>query len=249
MVLSQEEALKKLLDAGHISEDICRRLASYASPVGTDIGALESATIDVLILLIDKSKSIANRGLTEAVIQAQHAAIEAFSAADSKKSIKLGQMLFDHETHELQRIMDFRDKGKKIPKQEIMRLDNSNYVPDGGTALRDTVLRAIAALAPCMITGLEDGFVFINRILILTDGLDEHSKAQPHEVAEIVKCARLIQPSLLSYIGLLGIGDADYTTAGVDIGIDPTRIMSCQATAQAIRAGMYLMSSNAISDL
>lgn len=248
VLASEHEALAKLLERGLLSKEVHDRLASSASMTAATFD-LARESYDVLVLLIDKSHSILKRGLTDAMIEGQHAAIEALSAADTESSIVLSQFLFDHEVHELQPLMEFRVEGQKNAAPAIVRLDQTNYKPGGGTALRDTILRAISSLAPGTWANLDEGYRFENRILVVTDGVDEHSNSTASEVAEVLKTASKLRPPLLSYIGLLGIGDEkQFTDAGRAMGIDASRIMTCDADPQKIRAAMALASSKAIMD-
>lgn len=245
-MLAEIDALKKLRDDGILPSEVFAFLASGAGHTVPKSRLDDANTHDVLIFLIDCSPSIAQRNLIEGVIEGQNAALDAISGADARRSIIFGQFLFDEGYRELQPLINMRTPMTQQLEPDVVRLSRSNYAIGNGTAIRDAVLRALAAFSPYAEREAELGITFFYRLLVITDGEDVSSKVSPADCKKVLDIVRSIEPPLLSKIILLGIGSLDYRKAAVEMGIGADDVFTCNDDPRAIRAAIDMASRKVI---
>ncbi len=245
-MLAEIDALKKLRDDGILPSEVFAFLASGAGNTVPKSRLDDANAHDVLIFLIDCSPSIAQRNLIDGVIEGQNAALDTISGADAKRSIIFGQFLFDESYRELQPLINMRTPMTQQLEPDVVRLTRSNYAIGNGTAIRDAVLRALAAFSPYAEREEELEKQFYYRILVITDGEDVSSKVSPADCKKVLDVVRSIQPPLLSKILLLGIGPFDFKTAAIEMGIGAGDVFTCNDDPKAIRAAIDMASKKVI---
>lgn len=244
--VSEKEALNQLVSLGLMDQEIAEIIQTLARDKTKDIEPFEGATVRPVVLLLDKSSSM--EPLVPAMIEGQHYFLNSLLGAASAIELYLGQILFNHQVDEeyFQDILPFRNSedDKKI-NPKIKMLDEENYVPNGGTALYDTIGHSIAMLSPFLFGAEELGQQVLAHIAIITDGKDEHSKTLPETLKKVIDF--VLDTGVIHRMTLVGLGNYDYHSIGKKIGIQQVIELE-SANPKQIRRAVDLISSQIISD-
>lgn len=241
--ISEQEALTQLLELKLLSEETYRILSTTASsaPLTMD---LDANRYGACVLLIDKSLSIELRGLTQAIISGQNDLITALGGVDSSLKILLAQLLFDNEIHVFQPVVPLRERDTKKLSVDVKRLTTGNYKPGGGTAMRDSILKALTTLAPTWARSAVTGAQVESRIIVITDGMDEHSILTKKQLSDALEVMRA--KGLVNDVVMLGIGNFDFKREAVDCGIRPDSVLTSTAEAKEVRRIIGWLSNMAV---
>jgi hypothetical protein len=241
MSISEKEALDNLVTLGVMTDNVAEIIQTLAQDRIRDVEQFEGETVRPLIFLLDKSGSMEPH--KPAVIDGQHHLINSLLGASPANNVYLGQILFNHEADYFQDMTPLHDPLSKnhVAHANIKFLDESNYIPSGGTALYDTIVRAVSMLAPLLVGAEDLGQQVISHIAIVTDGLDEHSKTQAGTLKKVIDY--VLDTGIINKIVLVGIGDFDYVTVGKSVGIED--VVNINGTEREMRRVMNIISSQA----
>lgn len=240
MPISEKDALESLVTLGVMPPDVADIIQTLAHDKVQDVEQFEGSTVRPLIFLLDKSGSMTP--YKPAMIDGQHHLINSLLGSSPTNNVYLGQILFNHESDYFQDMTPLHDSTKKnTAHANIKFLDENNYVPSGGTAMYDTIVRAISMLAPLLVGAEELGQQVISHIAIVTDGIDEHSKTQPATLKKAIDY--VMDKGIIEKIVLVGIGNYDYVSVGNSIGIRD--VVNINGTEKDMRRVMNIISSQA----
>lgn len=243
MGISEREALDQLVSSGVINREIAEIIQTLARDKAAEVTPAEGANYRALVLLLDKSGSMAN--LKNAVIEGQHHLINSLLGATTSMMIYFGQILFNHEVEYFQNIGPFRDSSSgNAAHPDTRLLNDSNYKIGGGTALYDTIVHGIAMLSPILLTADEMGQQLLANIAVITDGKDEHSKTKPSDLKKVIE--HVMGAGIIDHVVLYGLGNYDYKTIGKSIGIE--EVIQPGVDPKEIRHMFGMISSMTIED-
>jgi len=244
MLISEKQALRQLVALGLMEPEIADIIETLAKDKAVDLEPIEGVITRPLILLLDKSSSM--KPHKQAMIDGQHHLINSLLGAAGHIDVYFGQILFNHEVEEYFQDMvplrDSSDSRRAHPKVKL--LDHNNYNPQGGTALYDTIVHALAMLSPQLVYAEEMGQQVMSHIAVITDGIDEHSKTKPETLKKVIDFA--LEAGIIHRITLVGLGNYDYEAVGESIGIE--HIIEGTADPKEIRRAMDLISSHVVED-
>ncbi len=238
MSISEKEALDNLVALGVMTVDVVEIIQTLAHDKVRDVEMFEGSLVRPLVFLLDKSGSMAPHKST--MIDGQRHLINSLLGASPANNVYLGQILFNHESDYFQDMAPLHDpSGGHVAHPKIKFLDDGNYITSGGTALYDTIVRAIAMLAPLLVGAEEMGQQAIPHIAVLTDGMDEHSKTQAETLKKVIDY--VMDTGIINRIALFGIGNYDYEAMGKSVGIKD--VHKVDGTEREIRRVMNIISS------
>ncbi len=245
MSVSEKQALDQLVSLGVMKPEIAEIIQTLARDKAQDIQPLEGVSVRPLVLLLDRSGSMVP--LKAGMIDGQHHLINSLLGASSALNIYFGQILFNHEVQDpyFQDVTPFRDPSNiRQAHPKVRLLDDQNYVPDGGTALYDTIVHALAMLSPILLGAEELGQQVMAHVAVITDGKDEHSKTRAETLRNVIEF--VLETGIIHRISLVGLGDFDFKAIGKSIGIED--VIEGNADPKEIRKAMDLISSHVIKD-
>jgi hypothetical protein len=220
IAISEKAAIGQLVADGLLTADIAAILEPFAREANALIYDPASARSRILVVAIDKSSSIEIRGLTHAMIDAQHHLINSLLGATSALKIAMGQLLFNDVIEYFQNISQFRDPANPHRAHSSTRfLDETTYVPSGGTALYDALLTSVTMMLPTLAAAWEMGREVVASVAAVSDGVDEHSrlKDKPELVKKVLDY--VLDQALIDKITLVGVGSCDYRAVAKCIGV------------------------------
>lgn len=127
-------------------------------------GYTKSSKIKLVVVLVDDSWSIANRGNADYVRRGVNSVISALKESRNSHEIMLSIRFFNRPPIPF----SFLD--------DIELLDEHSYDPSGGTPLYDQYAATLGQMMLKRQESLAEGFQCFTAVMCLTDGNDEHSQ-------------------------------------------------------------------------
>ncbi len=199
--------------------------------LGVNVNQVMASEVILLGLLVDNTGSIA--GLEDSVIQGQNECIDAFNQAKQAGDILLETRYYDRVPFPFNLL------------ENAGRLDVRNYQAElGYTPLYDGTLELLAATTAKAQQFAGNGVPIRAMNLIITDGLDNGSKADARDVATLVGDMLRSERHL---VAAMGIGDQSvFRPIFLDMGIPDKWIFTPGKTASEIRRIFRLVSQSMI---
>lgn len=198
---------------------------------------IKASEVTLFTLALDKSSSIHDSGLEDAIREGQHTVLDGLKDAKGSDEILVAQWLFNEGRSLLH---------SYVPVSDAVRLDKTNYRAHGATSLYDTVLDAVAANI-AYAHDLENGaFPTPTRsvFVVLTDGEDVGSH---HRVSDVHKVVTDLVKSEKFIVGFVGVGDERrFRDIGKQMGFpDGCILVEKSMTAKGVRAALQMVSRSA----
>lgn len=148
-----------------------------------------------------------------------------------KKGIETYVTLVTFSGHE-----SIEDRFVDVPIDEMPKLTNEHYDPNGMTAMYDGVARAITLLRK-----QEDNDETTFMLIVLTDGQENNSKEHSaQDIANMIKECDATKKWTISYMG----ANQDLREVQANLGIDASNIATYTATAKGTRSAFRKMSES-----
>lgn len=223
-----------VISAGAITGNLGAMVVAGAA--GKALEDITASDVTLITLLIDRSSSIADRRLQQAVREGQNALVDAFAGAKERDSVLMALWTFGSDANVLHGY---------VPVDDAVRLDAKNYRPGGSTALYDTWCDAVTANVAYAQRLRDGGTPCRSVVVMVTDGEDVGSRRTAGE------CARLSADVLASEqftLAFVGVGkDVDFHAVARAMGVpDGCVLVQRDATPSALRAAFALVSRSAI---
>lgn len=207
-----------------------------AGAAGKALEDIVASDVTLITVLIDKSSSIADTNLTQAVRDGQNELVKAFRGAREKDSVLMALWTFESS-------MDVVHS--YLPADDAVLLDSKNYRPGGATTLYDTWCDALAANVAYAQRLRAGGTPCRSVVVIITDGADCGSNRRASD------CKRLSQDLLASEqftLAFVGVGkDTDFLKVAKSMGVpDSCVLVQKDATPSALRRTFQMVSQSAI---
>ncbi len=205
-----------------------------------DIGASEALLVT---LLLDNSGSIRfAHGNSDAVRTGHNSMLDALAASKQSAAVLVSCRYLEPEasTGNSTVLYPYRTLSGAV------RLDNSNYNPNGGTPLYDQIAVTLASVAAKM-AEFEDGGVAARAVtVIVTDGADMHSRThRAHSVRPIVEGLLRTEAHIVACMGI-DDGQTNFTRVFTEIGIPPEWILTPGSSPSEIRKAFAVVSQSAV---
>jgi hypothetical protein len=207
-----------------------------AGAAGKALEDIDASDVTLITLLVDRSSSIGDRRLTQAVREGQNALVDAFAGARERDSVLMALWTFGTDAQVLHGYVSVDD---------AMKLDGSNYRPGGSTCLYDTWCDALAANATYAQRLRDGGIPCRSVVVVVTDGEDVGSKRSAADCARV--SAQLLATEQFT-LAFVGVGrDVDFHTVAKAMGVpDGCVLVQQDATPSALRAAFAMVSRSAI---
>lgn len=196
------------------------------------LGGLNIPSSEVLLvsMLIDDSGSMSGFKTTEA-INGHNNVLDALAGSKQRNSIVVRTQFFSGTV-----INDW------VLLENAQRMSTTNYHPNlGYTQLFDQTLVTLGSLAKEVYEAKQQGQVARAGVLIVTDGMDNASKATERDVKAVVEDTLANETAICSF---LGIGKDNFRKVAQDMGIDNQWILTTADDAHSIRSAFNLFSSS-----
>jgi hypothetical protein len=207
-----------------------------AGAAGTELENITATDVTLVTVLIDRSSSIENRQLAQAVRDGQGLLVDAFSCAKERDSIMMALWTFNDDPEVLH---------SYVPVVDATRLTRFNYRPGGSTCLYDTWCDALAANVAYAQRLRDGGTPCQSVVVVITDGEDVGSKRQPRDCAKLSADLLASEQFVLAFVG---VGkDVDFRAVAKGMGIPDRCVLVCdKATPTALRQAFHMVSQSAI---
>ena len=200
---------------------------------GLALDEIESTEVTLITALYDISSSISYSKLTSAIINGQNELLYALNGAKKKDDIMMAQWCFNDSTQVLH---------SYVPIDDVVKLDKSNYVPNGMTSIYDVSLEAMSSNLAYAELLKGSGTPVQSIIVLFTDGQDTSSKSRAEDVKKLAKDLLKTEQYVLAYIG---VGDDDHEAIAERMGFPSVIHTSISATE--IRKAFQMMSESIIN--
>ncbi len=200
---------------------------------GLALDEIESTEVTLITALYDISGSISYSKLTSAIINGQNELLNALNGAKKKDDIMMAQWFFNDNTEVLH---------SYVPIDDVVKLNNKNYVPNGMTSLYDVSLEAMSSNLAYAELLKGSGTPVQSIIVLFTDGQDTTSKSRAADVKKLAKDLLKTEQYVLAYIG---VGGDDHEAIAESMGFPSVIHTSISATD--IRKAFQMMSESIIN--
>ena len=202
---------------------------------GVDMDDILATDVTLLTLVIDDSGSISYAGLEDAVRQGQNEMLDAFLSSKQKDAIMMATWYLNSKS----------PLHSYATMDNVIRLDDHNYVANGGTPLYDRTFEAIASNVAYAQQLRDTGTPVTNVVVIITDGEDQSSRK--YRAAD---CARLIKDVMQEQFTVVFVGVGSNTSAfeatATQMGIPKHNILTITASPSEIRRACRMISQSTI---
>jgi hypothetical protein len=207
-----------------------------AGAAGKALEDIAASDVTLITVLIDKSSSIADTGLTQAVRDGQNELVRAFRGAREKDSVLLALWTFDSK-------MDVVHS--YLPADDAVLLDKKNYDPRGSTLLYDTWCDALTANVAYAQRLRAGGTPCRSVVVVITDGADCGSKRGSSDCKRLSTDLLATEQFTLAFVGV-GTG-VDFKKVAKSMGVpDGCVLVQKDATPSALRRTFQMVSQSAI---
>lgn len=203
--------------------------------LGVDVGDVEASEVTLVTVVIDDSGSIRFvSGNTEAVRTGHNAILEALGGSAQAAGIVCHTR--------------YLNRGVLYPYcalKDAVRMETSNYDPDGGTPLYDQSVVTLGSVI-AKTQEFEDAGVSVRTVtVIVTDGEDTQSKATANDVKTIVSDMLRAEKHIVCGMGIAD-GKTDFQAVFTSMGIRPEWILTPANDPKSIRKAFATVSQSAL---
>lgn len=207
-----------------------------AGAAGKALEDIVATDVTLITVLIDKSSSIADAGLEQAVRDGQNALLDAFKGSKEKDSVLLAAWTFSHELDVLHSYLSADD---------ATRLTRQNYRANGSTRLYDAWCDALASNVAYAQRLRDGGTPCKSVVVVLTDGEDVGSTRKAADCAQLSRDVLKSEQFTLAFVGVGG--GPNFQAVARAMGVpDGCVLVQKDATASALRRTFQLVSRSAI---
>ena len=220
--------------SGSLSGDMGNVVVAGAA--GMDTEDIVASDVTLVTVLIDKSSSIASRGLEQSIRDGQNLLLEAFATSREKDSVLMALWTFNDE---------LTVHHAYVPVTDAMKLDGSNYAAVGGTRLYDTWCDALAANVAYAQRLRNSGTPCRSIVVIVTDGEDCGSRKNAKACNAISRDLLASEQFVLAFVGVGS--DVDFHAVAKTMGVpDDCVAVQKSATPATMRQLFRMVSQSAI---
>jgi len=199
------------------------------------IEAMGATEVTLLSLLIDDSSSIGYENNTGVVIDGHNMVLDALNGSKAAGAILVSCQYLNRGV-----LYPF------VPLAQAVRMDRSNYSPNGMTPLYDKTASTLASMV-AKTAELENGGVAVKGVTyVITDGADYGSRTSPDRVKTIVQDMMRTESHIIGAMGIDDHGATDFRAVFASMGIPDTWILTPGNTPTEIRAAFGTISQSAV---
>lgn len=204
---------------------------TIAGAAGMSIDDLAGDEVTLYVRVIDVTGSM--QRFQHVVIDAANDQLDALAGSKASDSILMSTLEFNTRTEVLHSYLSL---------DKAIRLDGSNYQPDGSTALYDATLDAITS-AVAYAQSLRDAGIRVKVVVvIISDGEDNSSRHTAAAVKHVIE--DLINQEIYTF-AFVAFG-TDGKGIAASMGIPPANVLDEQADAHSIRLALNTVSKSVI---
>ena len=249
--MSQAPDVKELLSSakeeGSISQSTFELLsdvdigARIQAGLGLTVDDVQASEVFLVTLLIDDSGSIRFAGNTQVMRDGNNLIIDSLIATKQVDNILMSTRYLNGDI-----ISPF------VLIDQAVRLDTSNYDPNGGTPLYDMTLETLGTVLVKSQEFADQGVMVRSITVIVSDGNDQHSPRQhggrgtaPADCAELVKKMLLSEQHIVAAMGI-DDGTTDFKDVFRSMGIHDEWILTPGNNESEIRHAWGFVSQSAV---
>lgn len=207
------------------------------------INDIETAEVVLVTVLVDDSGSIRFGGNSGILREGVNGILESLQGAKQSASILISCRYINDDT-------PGTDHGVLYPYRPLdgaVRLDQSNYDPQGGTPLLDAIAATLATVATKMAEFEQGGVAARAVTAIVTDGAEQHSRQyrRPGDLKSTVEGLLRSEAHIVAGMGISD-GSTDFRQLFQDMGLRDEWILSPANEQGEIRKAFQLVSQSAV---
>lgn len=216
--------------------------------MGVSVDDVKTSDAIIVLLVVDNSSSIEFvSGNTEAVRDGVNLILQ--SLADTKQSESIlvyCVMLNGPNNGLLYPFSPILDGSKHLDPR--LKLNDRNYIPNGGTPLYDKTTVALGTAAAKVQEFAQSGVPARAITIIITDGADMGSRhhSRPEDVQPIVRALLASETHLVAFMGIDDGGSTNFRDVASRMGIQPKWVLTPAANPSAIRQACATVSQSAV---
>jgi hypothetical protein len=217
---------------------LCNNLTHVviAGASGKEAEEIEATDVTLVTAVFDDSGSIRFGGLAQSVRDGQHALLRALREAKQKDSLLMAQWKLGSQAELVH---------SYVPIDDAVAFDQHNYNPQSGTALYDVWMDALASNVAYAQTLAATGTPVTSVVLVLTDGLDEHSVR--YRAKECRDMARDLLASEQYVLAFIGVGqEKTFRDVAAEMGFPDDAVLVAKATDSEIRRALNMVSQSTV---
>lgn len=235
------DAAVSLAATGQMSKPVAEFLGSQDRMV--DLGDIKRGFTppQLAVMIMDRSGSMQPHA--DAVIEGHRLLLDGLRGSSKcrRHALYMLQSLFSNTTEQLQKFTELAPDGNDT----VVKLDHTNYCPNGGTALYQSVFKMLQDMTANLGHNLAQNLKTQFYLGVITDGEDTESGIDPNEIRAVVQDMKSRGHITKSVICGIASGNLDYNRF-VEIkdrlGFDEAIMVS--NSSQEIRKAFNLMSSS-----
>ena len=232
------DALSSALADGDISqashqimvENLDTQVTLGAQGVSPDDLAEDRVTLVVPIVDVSYSRKD-EAGLMRSEFNAM---LDALDKSKARETILVSSWLFDTRVQLLHGFLSLDD---------AIRLDATNYNPDGSTAMYDAVLDVFTSTAAYAKTLTDQGYRVKIVIVVITDGEENASQATAMQVNQVAKD---LLAQEIYVLALVAFGSGYAQAEAINMGIPDENVIEYGLDPKDVRRAFSLVSSSVI---
>jgi uncharacterized protein YegL len=207
----------------------------FGDNLGVDPTSIDSTEVFALFVVLDDSTSIRMKKNTSVVRDGLNSVFQALTKSKSRDDIIVCVLCLNAGALQ-----------PPVPLPQAVRLDNSNYNPNGMTPLYDRSIEVGALAAAKYRQFAATGASFRGVIFLLSDGNDEGSTATPAKVKPVFED---LQAQEIFQVIAMGISDGrtDFKAVYESMGVLPNMILTPDNDAHDIRDAFGVVSRATVS--
>lgn len=207
-----------------------------AGAAGKDAEEIDAAEVTLVTVVIDDSNSISYRGNADSIIKGQNEMIQSLLNSKQKDEIMIAQWKLGSKSELMH---------SYVPVKDAELLNSKNYNPRSGTALYDVWVDALSSNIAYAQTLAATGTQVTSIAIILTDGMDEHSRK--NTAADCASITQDVMKSEMFHLAFIGVGnESSFRNVGKSMGFPDQSILVASATESEIRKAINIASQSII---
>lgn len=211
--------------------------ATIQAGLGICVDDVKASEVLLVTMLIDDSGSISTCRNEDNVRQGVNLVLEALGQSKQKDGILVYCKYFNEDA----------PLYPYVPLDQAIKLDTSNYIPNGGTPLYDQIAVVLGTVLAKSQEFVNAGVAVRSVTLIVTDGANEHSKKHksPGSIKPLVLDVRRAETHIVAAMGI-DDGRTPFKAIFEEAGIDSRWILTPKNSPSEIRRAFELASQSAL---